>query len=84
MQDWEYAEKYSVQEKRARTPAKEKVFWVKHKISPVDEVLVLVICLGRVLLHCYYSQVHSDPEWKYLLGSHIWIKLISFKIIHIR
>ena len=27
-----------------------------------------------VHLHCHYSQVHSDPEWYYLLGSHLWIK----------
>ena len=24
--------------------------------------------------HCYYSKVHSDPEWLYLLGSHLWVK----------
>ena len=28
----------------------------------------------RVFLHSHYSQVHSDPEWKYLLGSHLRIK----------
>ena len=23
---------------------------------------------------CHYSQVHSNPEWLYLLGSHLWAK----------
>ena len=27
-----------------------------------------------VPLHCHYSQVHSDLEWWYLLGSHLLIK----------
>ena len=26
------------------------------------------------VLHCYDSQVHSDPEHKYLLGSQLWVK----------
>ena len=27
-----------------------------------------------VPLHCYYFQVHSEPECEHLLGSHQWIK----------
>ena len=27
-----------------------------------------------VTLHCHYSQVHSDSEWLYMLGSHLWVK----------
>ena len=29
----------------------------------------------------HYSQVYSDLEYKYLLGSHLWVKLICLKII---
>ena len=25
-------------------------------------------------LHHHCSLVHSDPEWQYLLGSHLWVK----------
>ena len=28
----------------------------------------------EITLHCHYSQVHSDLEWWYLLGSHLWVK----------
>ena len=27
-----------------------------------------------VLLNCHHSQVNSDPEWKHLIGSYLWIK----------
>ena len=27
--------------------------------------------------HCYYTLVHSNPDWEYLLGYYLWIKLIS-------
>ena len=39
-----------------------------------------------VLLLCHYSQVNSNPEPEclYLLGYHLFFKLISLKIIHIR
>ena len=30
--------------------------------------------ISRITFHCYYSQVHPDPEWLYLLGSHLWLK----------
>ena len=33
------------------------------------------IIWGReVTLHNYYSQVHVDPEWQYLLESYLWVK----------
>ena len=32
----------------------------------------------------FYSQVHLDSEWLYLLGSHLWVKQIAFEIIGIR
>ena len=35
-----------------------------------------------VLFHCHYSQVHSDLEG--LLGLHLLVKYIYFKIIYIR
>ena len=28
----------------------------------------------EVLFHCHYFKVHSDLVWKYLLGSHLWVK----------
>ena len=31
--------------------------------------------------HCHYSQVHSDPDWWYLLGYCQWVKYICLKII---
>ena len=37
-----------------------------------------------VAFYCHYSQVHSDLEWLYLLGSYLWVKLIYLKIIHIQ
>ena len=37
----------------------------------------------RVLLHCLYFQVHSDLEWQYLLGSHLWVKQNSLIIYYI-
>ena len=33
-----------------------------------DEARVLELWGCVVLLHCHYSQIHSDPEWNYLLG----------------
>ena len=27
-----------------------------------------------VSLHCYYSKVHTDPEWLCMYGSHLWLK----------
>ena len=27
-----------------------------------------------LLFHCHYFQVHSDPEWSYLLGFHQQVK----------
>ena len=27
-----------------------------------------------LLFHCYYSQIYSDPEWYYLLGSRLGVK----------
>ena len=29
---------------------------------------------GRAALHCYYSQVHSDPEWLHLIRFYLWVK----------
>ena len=37
-----------------------------------------------VSLHCHYSKVHTDPEWYYLLGSHLWVKKICLQIIYIQ
>ena len=32
-------------------------------------ILFWISGVYRVLLHIYYSQVHSDPDWLYLLGN---------------
>ena len=38
----------------------------------------------RVPIHCYYSQVHYDPEWYYMLGSSSTSQKIYLKRISIR
>ena len=32
--------------------------------------------------YCYSPQVHSEPEWKHLIGSHLWVKYnsLTFKL----
>ena len=30
-----------------------------------------------VLLHCHYSQFHSELEWVYLLGSYLWVNFFK-------
>ena len=41
----------------------------------------------RELLHFCYSQVYTDLEWEYLLGSHLWVKekymIIFDNLIHL-
>ena len=27
----------------------------------------------KIHLHCHFSRVHSDLEWSYLSGSHVWV-----------
>ena len=39
---------------------------------------------NEVLFHCHYSQIHSDPEWLYLLLFYRWLRYICLKVIHIR
>ena len=36
-----------------------------------------------ILFYCHYSQVESDLELKYVLGSHVLVKWIGLKIISI-
>ena len=34
--------------------------------------------------NCYYSQVYSEIQWYYLLGSHLWVKYICLEISSIQ
>ena len=73
-QSLEYAECTPYRRVRLLPPTPEKI-----GCSAYDTKLHLVMRLYfkrsrecGVPLHCHYSQVHSDPEWLYLLGSHLW------------
>ena len=64
--------------------------------SPSQKVGVLGVALNwiwcwdsssgesEVPFYCHYSQVHSNLEWQYLLGSRLWVKLVYLKIICIK
>ena len=45
-------------------------------------VLMLLSFSSRkygVRFHNHYSQVHYGPEWLYLLGFHLWVRIDPFE-----
>ena len=63
--------------RRIRTPAKEEC-------HGYDAKLHLIVGLqfwsfdDCEVIHCHYSQVHSDPDWSYLLWSHLLAQMQLF------
>ena len=51
-----------------------------HPTSVLDTILNNLMAklqlwsFREVPLHCHYSQVHSNPEWKHLAGFYLWVK----------
>ena len=63
----EYADYISF--RRGKIPQKKGCLKYDTKLHPIVKLQFL-----QLHLHCHYSQVHSDLEWWYLLGTHLWIK----------
>ena len=54
------------------------------KLHRVESIQFWVAWASKVLLYCHYSQTLSESEWKYLLRSHLGLKSICLKIVHIQ
>ena len=51
------------------------LFWQPGRVA--GQYTTVMLEYG-VHFHDHYSQIHSNPEWKYLLQSHIWVYFIFY------
>ena len=69
---------------RVKTPCKRMRADYETKLQLVVRLPLWTSVEYGISVHCHYSQVYSDLEWLYRLGSHQWIKYICQQIIYIR